>query len=425
MKMKLNYNPSPHPWLQQVASLILIACWMPLNVQAWTTKSSIASSRLVAATNSLVMLHDASEGEQASDQKFQSRMEMVRSLQMSYYKTNDFQRSSLDASTESIHNLPLWRMGLAELPGRSNLLNVHEPVHTNMFQSILSQPKPWYFGHLYLPDGNCGALALQKRQNPNDGSVRRENESFKLKTWKDNNLEETEGDAVLGTLMSIADYRRMEDGRLFLLVEALERFAISSVQQELPYSIADVQLLPDTEEVDPDDWVADCTEGGIHGARSLAIAESFQHYHLYEYYQTLRLPISSKSNLQTSDIGGSMLALMVPLVPLSKTVDLAKLKETLLSLEADGRETRRDQQNDTEGDNEANNDVVADGLPCLEQLLLKRGILKEYHHPDETVNDLSSKDLEYRIWIEINNFLKSTKAPVSPVLLGLMPPEVK
>ena len=68
---------------------------------------------------------------------------------------------------------------------------------------------------------------------------------------------------------------------------------------------------------------------------------------------------------------------------------------------------------------------VTDEEPCLEQQLLQGNILKDYRHPDESVMQLSLDKLEYKVWIEINDYLTATKTPVSPVLLGLLPPEVE
>ena len=32
--------------------------------------------------------------------------------------------------------------------------HVHEPHYCHMFETIVAGPKPWRFGHLYLPDGS-------------------------------------------------------------------------------------------------------------------------------------------------------------------------------------------------------------------------------------------------------------------------------
>jgi ATP-dependent protease La (LON) substrate-binding domain len=307
----------------------------------------------------------------------------------------------------------------------------------NRFESILhnENDKPWYIGHLYLPEGSANM-----RKNPPTNN--NDNRPYQLKTWEeeiaDNSKENTDHDtqsrsrsAVVGTLMRIADYRRMQDGRLLVLVEAMERFVVTNVKQEVPYSIADVQLLPDTEEVDPDFcWVAGSTEGDVRDARSLALQESFVRYHPYEYDEAFKLPIDKKNDLQTTDIHGSLLTLVVPYVPLSKTADLAQLNNR--PLDFDKMDARNDDETEARemtveiwDDQQHHNAHVSDEQPCLEHQLLQGGIFKDFKHPDESVMNLSFEELEYRVWMEINNFLKSTKTPVSPALLGLLPPNVE
>ena len=184
----------------------------------------------------------------------ESRMKLVRQLQKSFYKdeegptlsvaameTSSSQSSSTDATI--ISNLPLWRVQWTELPGSQNVLNVHVPHYTNMFQKILKgKSREWgddgsddgsdddsqddadvqhhYFGHIFLPGGS---------ENLDDPS-------YALQV----------GD--IGTLMTISDARQQSDGRLTLIVQALERFEIRRVERShSPYAIADVAILPDSE----------------------------------------------------------------------------------------------------------------------------------------------------------------------------------
>ena len=63
----------------------------------------------------------------------EARMVAVRTLQDSFYGSTNHEPPVLDESTGIMRNLPLWRVGWAELPGRSNCLNVHEGQHTHMF----------------------------------------------------------------------------------------------------------------------------------------------------------------------------------------------------------------------------------------------------------------------------------------------------
>ncbi|CAB9498542.1 expressed unknown protein [Seminavis robusta] len=389
--------------------------------QAWTSSPALPLRRSHQSVSSRVVLRDASEGEQESELDFKRRMAMVRSLQMSYYRSTNFTQPKFDPSSGIITDLPLWRVGWTELPGRSNMLNVHEPIYTNLFESILYNDKPWYLGHLSLPEGS--ANLKKKPLNNWEQEIEENAESKEDNTSSDRS-------AVVGTLMRIADYRRMEDGRLLVLVEAMERFVVSNVKQELPYSIADVQLLPDTEEVDPDTWVDISTEGDVRDARSLALAESFQRYHPYEYDETFKLPIPKKKDLQTADIHGSMLTLVVPFVPLSKTADLAHLNNISLDFDMiDCNSPSGNQETETVVDIVQEEDLqsacVRDEQPCLEQQLLDGNILKDFTPSDDSIMNLSFDELEYKVWLEINTFLTATKTPVSPALLGLLPVDME
>ncbi len=74
-------------------------------------------------------------------------MALVRSLQSAYYQSSTVESTVLERDTGIMRNLPLWRVQWTELLGRSNVLNVHEAIYTNMFETILRAPKPWYVGH--------------------------------------------------------------------------------------------------------------------------------------------------------------------------------------------------------------------------------------------------------------------------------------
>jgi len=201
-----------------------------------------------------------------------SRMELVRKLQKSFYQdekrptydlndnssnrnTNSNSTTTTSATTDDggnsngggtvITNLPLWRVQWTELPGSQNILNVHVPHYTNMFQKILQgNIKSWdddddaddndddddndndnvyYFGHVFLPGGS------ENLDNP-DYELRK-------------------GD--VGVLMKISDCRQHKiDGRLTVIVQALERFTIvNPIRSHSPYAIADVEIDPDQEQI--------------------------------------------------------------------------------------------------------------------------------------------------------------------------------
>ncbi len=100
-------------------------------------------------------------------------MDIVRMIQRSYYRDDDDvdvgprleeevesqsqsqsrRRPHLDKATGHIADLPLWRVGWVETPGRRNCLNVHEMHYTHMFERILMRtdstimtPRPLLWG---------------------------------------------------------------------------------------------------------------------------------------------------------------------------------------------------------------------------------------------------------------------------------------
>ena len=203
----------------------------------------------------------------------ESRMKLVRELQKTFYKDEEAPTVQVGLETDAslqdtialstIQNLPLWRVQWTELPGSQNVLNVHVPHYTNMFQKILKgQSKKWgdhddendgtnggdyYFGHIFLPGGS------ENLDNP-DYALR-------------------EGD--VGTLMRVCDSRQQSDGRLTLVVQALEKFEISSVvRSHSPYAIADVSVRIDDEQIGNEDEKEDAT--------TKAVSKAFAN-HPFEY----------------------------------------------------------------------------------------------------------------------------------------------
>ncbi|GAX19002.1 hypothetical protein FisN_8Hh223 [Fistulifera solaris] len=309
----------------------------------------------------------------------QRKMAMVRSIQMQFYKSAASEGAVIDKDTGVIPELPLWRVPWTELPGRSNVLHVHEAVYTNMFETVLYGKKPWYIGHI------------------NRGTA----DNSKVATW---HARPRTPSAVVGTLLEIVDYRRFEDGRLLILVQALERFVVNKVVQELPYGVASVQLLPDMEEIDPDLTWTERTEREIRGPRAAAIQDSFQTYHNFEYDEAFELPVPDRADLSISDIYGPSLALILPFAPLSKTANACQDVSGGVKVDATV------QPNLTHA-------IIEDAQPCLEGQLLDRGILQ---YPSKSAESMG--DLEVKIWLALDRFLKRTKTPVSPALLGILPP---
>ena len=312
---------------------------------------------------------------------------------MQFYK--NCTHSELDLSNGMIYNLPLWRVPWVEVPGRTNVLNVHESHYTNMMETIVHSDAPWYVGHLFLPGGS--------------DNIKSEDPSLKLETWEEQvkdkvtRKDPVKRSAVLGTLLRISDYRRLQDGRLLVLVQAMERFVVSEVVQTLPYGMAHVQLLPDTEEVDSEmTWIESQTEEDVAAARAVALKESFERWHRYEFEHTM-LPLPMKADLQPDEIAGSALAQVLPFASFSRVM---KAETLVREMPPEIPQERA---------------LGVESQKTLEKRLIKGRILRVPSELDETLLLMSTEELEIQLWLAINQFLKSTRTPVSPVILGLLP----
>jgi len=433
-------------------------------------------------------------GGKESEVDFQRRMAVVRSLQMSFYGKDASKEETvtttlndsddtpsfsvdnppeLDASTGMITGLPLFRAAWYELPGRSNVLIIKDPIYTNMFERMFYAANnsnsesnrnitPLVFGHLYTPKGT--------EQKSEDGS------KPQLLAWNETTesaAPDFSSPAVLGTLMYVRDYRRLKDGRILALVQGAEKIVVETVRQSLPYAIADVRVLPDVEDLgkleerDVDNneaeskgaklpeessngndvsFVYSCDEndkderffvnclradeGASAGpARARSVFESIHSYHHYECdpYQHLD-GIPQKSDLCIADITHSAISKALPYSRFSNSTEaLVWTKEM-----------------STPRFSETNELSLS---PSLEFQLLRRGISKippsdrrfsyntepTYASPTSANDDdetseftqrpWTTEELEYELWLVLDYFSAVTNKALSPDLLALMPSE--
>jgi hypothetical protein len=187
----------------------------------------------------------ASQAEDPHEQERQSRLKYIRELQNSFYSSPSSLSDAGDmlpntgaqldiVHTGRVYHLPLFLSSASEtittktcleVPGRANVWTIHNPIHTHLFESVVRGSPPYYFGQL-TDDGPVQADHGDEVDFP----------------------EQPQKAAVLGTLCRVSDYRRLSDGRLIVLIQALERFVLEDIVRELPFPIAHVQLLPDIEE---------------------------------------------------------------------------------------------------------------------------------------------------------------------------------
>jgi Lon protease-like protein len=347
-----------------------------------------------AATTLSSFRKDVSLTSSSSADDEEKRMEMVRQLQNTFYASDDDDSPGvqLEESAGRMLNLPLWRVGWVEVPGRSNCLNVHEGHYTNMFEKIL-RGDSWYFGHLHLPGGTKAARSNENR--------------FQLKDWRqevddENRFDEKERSAVVGCLMRITDYRRLKDGRLILLVQGLERFVVDTVVESFPNGVAHVQLLPDIEDIPARD------ENFGQVARAKAIRQSFD-YHDYEC-DPIPLPLPKDTEyMSAQDVFGSEIAKCLPFCFFAK--DDSMLDKIEPSVE-------------TEGDED---DASFAGGQALLEHQLQGDLILRNPAPLPGVVRRKTQDLdalETLLWLELEGCCRNYKFTIPDEVLCLMPPQM-
>mmetsp|Transcript_10546 Transcript_10546/g.23369 ORF Transcript_10546/g.23369 Transcript_10546/m.23369 type:complete len:517 (-) Transcript_10546:60-1610(-) len=385
------------------------------------------------------------------------KMNIVRMLQKSYYKdvpdTGDDQTmestnnsataaSALDPATGRINNLPLWRVGWVETPGRRNCLNVHEMQYTHMFEKILSQENdgPLYFGHLYLPGGTTSAKSGEER--------------YQLKTWRDELKDENRFDnydssstlvtpdistptvdrsAVVGCLMQIIDHRRMEDGRLMLLIQALERFVVDEIVDTKPYAVANVQILLDKEELPWEDSQKsskgkEVDENFCKYVRGKAVAASF-YYHEYEFNRP-KLPISEnndqvdESYLTSEDVPWTAISKLLPFAHYSTDEMCLNAANAKTAHVADSMTTLND-----EDDNSIESTISSGGELPMEHELWSGGITWDPPPVPQVItrrsqDTLDCDTLETLLWLALDDFCRAAGFELPEEVRCLLPPEM-
>lgn len=369
-----------------VKLLFLFAVFPFTPTLGWLSKTGTTHTAASRRRSSFRLLDSPNDNEA---DRLRLRMQWVRSLQTTFY-TNTTTSTLLQY--DMLYDLPLWKVSWTELPGRTNILNIHDPRYTNLFERILHSQTPWYVGHLY--DGN-----------ENDSSAL-------IRTWNEvinEGIVSSSSSSPLGTLMRIVDYRRMDDGRLLLLVQGLERLVVTEIVQTKPYALGHVHILPDVEEIDDSDWMHHRTEHEVAPARALAVAESFHKWHRYEYEHTV-LPLPLREDLKADQVVGSALAQVLPWAPYSAVVQA----ECLLRQEPPlNNATRR----------LSSTCCLEDAAsPTLEHCLWQKSILRHpFLDPTWMLKNNSDDELEIQVWLALNSFLQISKKPVSPILLGFLP----
>lgn len=255
--------------------------------------------------------------------------------------------------------------------------------------------------------------------------------------------------------MEIIDHRRLEDGRLMILVQAVERFVVEEVVERKPYAVANVQILLDEEDLpwEKDAKKDDVDVGGVDEnycryLRGKAVDASF-HYHDYEFGNRPTLPIaknSAKRDGDDDDDDGTEQYLSqedIPWVEISKLLPFAHYSNDDICLDAANEKTASVDESmptTTPGNNNDINDgklsssattTTTTGELPLEQELWNGGITWD-PPPVVVSNDLQrrSRDtldcnaLETLLWLALEEFCRATGFVLPEEVACLLPPEM-
>ena len=131
------------------------------------------------------------------------------------------------AARPGVEELALWRVQWSVLPGFIEALNVHVPHYVHMFEEIFRGPRPWRFGHLYLPGGTANLDTSEYA------------------------LEAGSQAPLVGTVMEVESFKRLPNGRLSLHVKCLTRMRVLGVAAGGggPFHRGVCEVYPDEEEV--------------------------------------------------------------------------------------------------------------------------------------------------------------------------------
>ena len=214
-----------------------------------------------------------------------------------------------------------------------------------------------------------------------------------------------------------------------ILVQALERFVVEEIVDTKPYSVANVQILLDKEELP---WERhgnsrrkDMNENLCKHLRGKAVAASF-YYHDYEFGDRPRLPVQDKNDtgdenyLSKDDI---------PWLEISKLLPFAHYSTDGMCLDAANEKTAHvDDSMVTLSDDDSGSSVAGGELP-LEQELWNGGITWDPPPVSNVVIRQSQEckncdTLETLLWLALDDFCRATGFILPEEITCLLPPEM-
>lgn len=393
---RASYSP-PRPFTMFVLAATAAAVAHGLSVFPVASHRRLDSPALMSA---------GSDSVDDSNHNRDSFMQSVRSIQDAFYSSFDSGDGRnghpfLDIDTGVMHNLPILISPSTELPGRQTVRFIDNPLEINMLESSLRRNS-----EEHSIDGNRHCFYIgQLYRDPNKTEVDNPLNRPQLESWKDltplDNASDGDKDTCIGTLLRIMDFRRFTDGRMVLLVQGVERFAISKVHRKLPYVIVDAQILPDEEELTD------------YPSIPSAVAAAFA-WHSFEYEDNIALTDDGSvgDEVRIDKISGERLAQLIPFAPFNSEMteeNLASLHESI-----------------AQGSSNAGTESSGHHLLSMQDLT-SRNVLSNVptftDHVETQSDKVTAESIEYDLWLCIDEYvrLRSLQDLISPNLITLLP----
>mmetsp|Transcript_21045 Transcript_21045/g.63327 ORF Transcript_21045/g.63327 Transcript_21045/m.63327 type:complete len:679 (+) Transcript_21045:189-2225(+) len=147
----------------------------------------------------------------------------------------------------ALPDLPLWRVQWASLPGTQEVLHVHVPHYLHMFDQIMAGPRPWRFGHVYLPGGSEALGKPEAQIIPSQPGQSIASDSGSALPRSSGPGAGRASAPTVGTIMELVAAVKSTDG-LIVLAYGVGRMQVERLTQEVPYSRGHCRQLVDAEE---------------------------------------------------------------------------------------------------------------------------------------------------------------------------------
>lgn len=126
----------------------------------------------------------------------------AQQMHAGYCYSSKLQQGFLQLLDHELLLMPIGVLFLHYSPVLQEILHVMAPHYVHMFEGVFSRPRPWLFGHLYLPGGskNLGAASYE--------------------------LSSGSRAPLIGTLAQVTRAVRLRDGKFLILATAITRFKV-------------------------------------------------------------------------------------------------------------------------------------------------------------------------------------------------------